>query len=169
MLSFHMQNLNASDLQGVIHYFIMGWTIFGIPSVIAIFGLSHLRIFRQLRWRSVVLLFSLVGLIFGLAAGYYNVCSDHCCYTEGGQEDLFVLFGEPGNFMAESYGGDWQSDEAWIYRADITLWNGLFWMSVMMVGGFVTRFSIRRRDSFEPPTPDKLPEPTGAVAVHVAK
>ena len=144
------------------------WLFFGIPSLAVIFGLSYLPIFRRRRWQSVTWQLPLLGLLFGLAMGYFNAWGSHQYDAAGGQDHWYYLFGVPGNGMAESYGGDWQSDEAWDYRSDIAIWNGLFWVSVATVGAFLFRFVIRRH------TPNKSPEPTAvgacssAVAVHVA-
>jgi hypothetical protein len=46
--------------------------------------------------------------------------------------------------MANSYGGDWQWDEAWDYRSDIAIWNGLFWVSVGTVAASLLMFGFRR-------------------------
>jgi len=116
------------------------------------FGLSYLPVFRRLRWQSMVWLLPLLGLLFGLATGYLNVWGDHQCDSAGGQDQLYYLFGAPGNEMANSYGGDWQWDEAWDYRSDIAIWNGLFWVSVATAGVFLF-WCVRRR------RPDRSLEP----------
>lgn len=123
---------------------VLGWIWLGIPSLAVVFGLSYVRVFRRPRWKSAAWLFPLLGLLFGLATGYLNAWGEHQCDTAGGQAHWFYLLGGPGNGMANSYGGDWQSDEAWNYRSDIVIWNGLFWVSVALAGAFLFRFRMRR-------------------------
>ena len=144
-------------LPGFIESWVGCWIILGLPSLAVIFGLSYLPFFRRLRWQSVAWSLPLLGLLFGLATGYFNAWGQHQYDTSGGQDHwyyLFGLFGEPGDGMANSYGGDWQSDEAWDYRSDIAIWNGLFWVSVAAVGVFLFRFVVRRH------TANKLPQAT---------
>jgi hypothetical protein len=123
--------------------FIFGWMVLGIPSLIIIFALSRLLIFRRLRWQAIAWILPLAGLLFGLATGYLNAWGDHQCDTAGGQDHWYYVFGYTGNGIANSYGGDWQWDEAWDYRSDIAIWNGLFWASVATAGVFLFRF-VRR-------------------------
>jgi hypothetical protein len=60
--------------------------------------------------------------------------------------------------MANSYGGDRQADEAWGYRSDITVWNGLFWMSIAVAGTVVIHFATRRRQYHKiNPIPEDTP------------
>ncbi len=136
------------------------WIFLGIPVLAVIFGLSRLPIFRWLRGRPVVWLLPLLGLLFGLATGYFNAWSDHHSATTGQDHWYYFvdLFGAPGNGMANSYGGDWQWDEAWDYRTDIAIWNGLFWLSVGTVGASLLAFVARRSAPHTAPgtTPGRL-------------
>jgi hypothetical protein len=141
-------------LPSFIDAWVGGWIFLGIPSLVVIFGLSYLPIFRRMRWQSVAWRLPLMGLLFGLAMGYLNVWGDHQYYASDAPGHWYYLFGAPGNEMANSYGGDWQSDEAWIYRSDITIWNGLFWLSVATVGVFLFRLVVRRH------TPNQSPDPS---------
>ena len=61
------------------------------------------------------------------------------------------------------YGGDWQEDEAWDYRGDIAVLNGLFWMSVGVVGMLAVRFLSRPIRSSNIPTPNKALQATAAA------
>jgi hypothetical protein len=92
-------------------------------------------------------------LLFGLAAGFFNVWEDHQYWWNGAQHRWyagFAILGEPGNEMANSYGGDWQADEAWLYAPDITFWNGLFWMIVAIIAMLVLHWL---------PSPNDTPAP----------
>ena len=94
---------------------------------------------RSQRWMSfwtIVILLSLGGFLFGVATGYYGVWWDHQfdpAYTGTHGASLLAFAGAPGDVIANSYGGDWQQDEAWDYRIDITVWNGLFWVGLTIV------------------------------------
>lgn len=140
---FQNFSIDSYMLPDFITSWLFSWVLLGIPSLIVIFGLSYLPIFRRLRWRSVAWILPLLGLLFGLAMGYLNAWGDHQCNSAAGQDHWYYLFGSPGNGMADSYGGDWQADEAWDYRSDIAIWNGLFWVSVATLGVFLFRFVPR--------------------------
>lgn len=97
------------------------------------------------------LLFGLPTLGIGATTGYFNVWDDHHYWANRAPEkqewyEIFTVFGWPGDAMANSYGGDWQADEAWDYRSDIVTWNALFWTSIGIGGIFVVR-SARRLKS----------------------
>jgi hypothetical protein len=135
------------------------WIFLGIPVLAVILCLSRLPIAQRLRPRPAVWLLPLLGLLFGLTTGYFNAWSDHQSAITGQDHWYYFcdLFGAPGNGMANSYGGDWQWDEAWDYRTDIAIWNGLFWVSVATVGASLLTFGFRRS------APDTAPESTPAA------
>lgn len=160
---FQYFRMDSGILSEFIECCVICWIILGIPSLAIVFGLSRLRIFRHPRWRPIAwLLLPLLGLFFGLATGYFNVWTDHQSSTTGQDHwyYFFSLFGAPGDGMANSYGGDWQWDEAWDYRSDIAIWNGLFWVSVATTGAFLLRFVFRRP---EPKTALEIAETIGQI------
>jgi len=122
--------------------------LFGIPTLGLVFVLARFGPLKRARLRTIVLLLPLMGLLFGAVTGYFNVWDDHHYWLNRAPEkqewyEIFTVFGWPGDAMANSYGGDWQADEAWDYRGDIVTWNTLFWTSVAVGGIFVVRFSRR--------------------------
>jgi len=142
MLPF--QYLSLRDLPGVMGWFFDCWIYFGVPSVLAMLGasyvikrlkLGHFRVFRHVSFRSIALSLPLAGFLFGLSSGYFEAWTYQ---LDPRQPDpwycVFAIPGAPGDMMANSYGGDWQDDEAWDYRGDISIWNGLFWASVATAG-----------------------------------
>lgn len=77
----------------------------------------------------------MIGLLFGLITGYFEAWTYRDCYKPDHKDrwyEVFAVFGAPGEAMANSYAGDWQDDEAWDFRSDISILNGLFWTTVAM-------------------------------------
>lgn len=157
------QYLTLKDLPDVFDAFIMSWMVFGLLTVLVIFGASCLlkglkidqaSIFKHLHFRSAALSLVLLALLFGMAAGYFEAWTYRLDFQKqtAGWYDVPGIFGGPGDLMANSYGGDWQDDEAWDYRSDIAIWNGLFWTSVAAVGVLVMRFVFRNLFAIAPPT-----------------
>jgi hypothetical protein len=147
-------------LPDFIQTWVVCWLFLGIPSVAIIFGLSHLPIFRRWRTRAVLWRLPLLGLLFGLATGYFEAWTyRHDLRQPERWYEVLAIPGVPGDGMANSYGGDWQDDEAWDYRSDIALWNGLFWVTVTAFGAIVVYFTVPRGGTPETSAPDKSPEP----------
>ena len=138
------QYFEARHLADVLQFFVMSWVILGIPGIPAIFGIRfllrklkiyRLGFYRRMVFRPILLSVSMAGLIFGLVTGYFEAWTQRDSYKPEYKDrwyDALGIFGVPGDAMANSYGGDWQDDEAWDYRSDISIWNGLFWMTVTM-------------------------------------
>jgi len=145
MFPIPFQSLQAGNLDAVFGFFITSWVVMGAPAVPAIFGLRflirQLRVYRfgfykWLVFRPILLSVPLIGLLFGLATGYFDAWTYRDCYKPDHKVDwyeVFGIFGGPGDVMANSYAGDWQDDEAWDFRSDISVWNGLFWTTVAMM------------------------------------
>lgn len=92
-----------------------------------------------------MILIPLAGCLLGIATGYYSEWWSHNfdpVYTGVG-EPWWTIFGAPGDIIANSYGGDWQADEAWDYRGDIMFWNGLFWTILAFVTLMTCRIFVR--------------------------
>jgi hypothetical protein len=140
--------------------------LFGIPTLLGTVGVGIF--FKPLRARHIRFSFPVLGLVFGLATGFFNAWDDHHYYSTGCQNhwyDVVAIFGTPGDGMANSYGGDWQEDEAWEYRADIATLNALFWTSVATAAMLLMRFMARQLDPADSALPNKRTPGNGAVAV----
>lgn len=162
MFNFHViRSWQWSDLVVV---FLLYLVILGVPSLLAAIGV--IRSFRQLQSRWIKLSLPLLGLSFGLAAGFFNIWEeDHQYWCNGDQRrwyGVFAILGEPGNEMADTYGGDWLSDEAWVYAADITFWNGVFWMIVALLMLLVLH--LLPSPNLAPTTTRRLHFPFGTLA-----
>jgi hypothetical protein len=129
---FHFDQIKPWHVDELLTMLTISLVFFGLPALMLFGALGFF--WRRLRTRHVRSLLPLVGLVFGLAAGYFAVWADHCWYRFSPQNfhwtEPLAVFGAPGDAMANSYGGDWQDDEAWDYRGDITVLNGLFWMGL---------------------------------------
>jgi hypothetical protein len=148
MIAAPFQYMPASALVGVPLWLLEMWLLFGIPALALIFIFARFGFFKRAHLRTIVILLPLLGLLFGAATGYFNVWDDHHYWANRAPEkqewyEIFTILGWPGDSMANSYGGDWQADEAWDYRSDIVVWNALFWTSVAVGGIFAVRFSRR--------------------------
>jgi len=142
------QYMPASAWADVPPWFLEMWLLFGIPALALVFIFARFGFLKRAQFRTIVLSLPLIGLLFGATTGYFNVWDDHHYWANRAPEkqewyEILTIFGWPGDTMANSYGGDWQADEAWDYRGDIVVWNALFWTSVAVGGIFVVRFSYR--------------------------
>ncbi len=143
-------NLISGNLIETVIPVVLVSTILGIfftLSSIAIFAAVptnlryRLSFYRWIISPPAMTLILLLGCFFGIATGYYSEWWSHNfdpVYTGVG-EPWWTIFGAPGDIVANSYGGDWQEDEAWYYRGDIMFWNGLFWTIL----GFITSMTFR--------------------------
>ncbi len=137
------------------------WLLFGAPCLLATAGLSYLlttfqicrfSIFRRLSFLSAAISIPLIGLLFGISAGYFNAWVGH--RNDNGLEsrwDLLDISGAPGNILANEIWGDWQSDEVWYYRDKIAIWNGLFWTSTGIAAVPIVCFFMRRHSMCRAP------------------
>ena len=147
----HFEMLRQFGSWSILNCLISAWLIFGVPSLLASFFIKR---FTQLRFRLVALLLPFLGLLFGIAAGHFGAWADHHdAYHDPCWYEVFAIPGAPGYSIADSYLGDFQWDEAWEYRNDIAVWNGLFWLSVATAAVFVMKH-----------TPNRTVEPTHALA-----
>ncbi|HTR42002.1 MAG TPA: hypothetical protein VMH87_10345 [Pseudomonadales bacterium] len=140
--------------------FFMAWAICGVilggPVLLFIFFLARMRFFQRTRWQKVAWRLPLMGLIFGLASGWFTAWDDHHTYiawsnqTEYSNDQpyhWYEIFGEPGADTVGAYSGDFDEngdpdeDSLWYLRSDIAIWNGLFWLSIAIAGVFVFRFA----------------------------
>jgi hypothetical protein len=160
------QHMDAQPLLDLLGFFFMAWIFFGIPSLLAVVGVSYpLMRFEICRFNFLkrpgfgfrTLSLPLCGLLFGMSTGYFAAWTERYDFEtrqDSSWYDVAAIPGMPGDAMANSYGGDWQGDEAWDYRSDIAVWNGLFWMSVATGGMLLIRL-IARRLPEGPQTPQK--------------
>jgi hypothetical protein len=162
MFPMPFQCLSAGNLPDVFGWFVMSWMVMGVPSILVLFGasclfkgfkLDRMAIFKHLGfWRA-----GLTVLLLA-AAGYYEAWTYRAEMQPPANVSHWYYYlaipGVPGDMMANSYGGDWQDDEAWDYRSDIAIWNGLFWTSVAAIGLVVMRFVFRHLYTFTPPVVD---------------
>jgi hypothetical protein len=159
-------NLTLENLIGILIPVLVVPTILGIvPAFLSTVILQavvpakfkhHLGFCRWMISPSAIILISLAGCLFGIATGYYSEWWSHNFdpgYTGVG-EPCWTIFGAPGDGMANSYGGDWQEDEAWDYRGDIMFWNGSFWTIFAFTAAMAFRFIVRLFSSlnFSPTT-----------------
>jgi hypothetical protein len=141
--SFRMVDFAPSEFIGCC---VVGGVIFGVPVLLAIFGLARLPFFRRMRWQTVAWVLPLLGLTFGLASGLLTAWGDHEYYAARQPENAdhwYEVFGMPGVGMAGSYWGDWGEDEMWDCRSDIAVLNGLFWLGIAGAGAIVFRFAAK--------------------------
>lgn len=150
--------MELRNLPEVLGGFAMCWLIFGIPTLLAVlvsgilikrFQIHRLGILKRVRFSAVVWSVPLAGLIFGASTGYLAAWAERYDFQHGLDQsgswlDVVAFPGAPGDAMANSYGGDWQDDEAWDYRGGITILNAMFWTSVAGVGVLVIWFVFRR-------------------------
>ena len=160
------QYMDARYLPDVLGLFFMSWVVFGIPSLVAMIGVSYplmrfeicrFEFLKRPGFRFGVLSIPLCGLVFGMSTGYFAAWTyryDLETRQDSSWCDVAALPGAPGDAMANTYGGDWQDDEAWDYRSDIAILNGLFWMSVATGGMFLIRLIVRLPES--PAVPQRL-------------
>jgi len=167
MLPFEYFRLN--DLPDVLGYFFMAWLILGVPiAVLSLPGGYVLSRFNVLRFRTrahvhflpLLFTFILLGLLFGVAAGYFEAWTyerDSSALHQDDWVDYLAIPGIPGDAMANSYGGDWQDDEAWDYRTDIAILDGFFWASVagmaMVSMSLGSRWLLRQQRLASRPAP----------------
>jgi hypothetical protein len=158
---FHFNQIEPWHVDELLTMLIMSLVYFGLPTLV----LSALLGFccRRLRTWHVRSSLPVVGLLFGLVTGYFAVWAGHHWHRFSPQDfhwtEPLTLFAAPGDAMANSYGGDWQEDEAWHYRGDITALNGLFWMGIGTASMFLVQLVARalptaRQDSNERPGGD---------------
>jgi hypothetical protein len=145
--------MRDGDLGVVLLIFLVSWAVCGVPSLIALWVVGLLAKWRRVhrmgflkhvRLWMVALGLPLVALLFGLATGYWAAWTDD---SEPRWYEFPAIIGAPGDAMANSYGGDWQDGEAWEYRSDISIWNGLFWTSVAFPAIFVLRGIFRQNET----------------------
>lgn len=78
-----------------------------------------------------------MGLIFGASTGYLAAWVERYDFEQRVDQswvDVVAFLGASGDAMANTYGGDWQDDEAWDYRGDIMILNAVFWTSIAGAG-----------------------------------
>ncbi|HXI72720.1 MAG TPA: hypothetical protein VNN22_20470 [Verrucomicrobiae bacterium] len=105
----------------------------------------RLSLYRWIISPPAMILIPLTGCLLGIVTGYYSEWWSHNfdpVYTGAG-EPWWTIFGAPGDIVANSYGGDWQADEAWDYRGDIMFWNGLFWTILAFGTSMTFRIFVR--------------------------
>jgi hypothetical protein len=151
------QNMTANDVRVALGWLIGSWVFLGIPSVFAVFAvrflsrrlrIHRLGFYKYLVFRPILLSLPLLALLFGLAAGYFEASTYIDCYQPGHQEkwyEVLGITGAPGDLIANAYRGDWQDDEAWDYRSEIAIWNGLFWLGVAGMAAFWIQVNNRAR------------------------
>jgi hypothetical protein len=172
MFEVPFQSVNLQALPEMLADFFMCWMLFGTPALLLMLGTGWLlrrfkvhrfRIMRHLRFWEAALVLLVLAFLFGAATGTYEAWTYHrdLFHDHGGWYDFFLAVpGVPGDAMANVYGGDWQDDEAWDYRSDIAILDGLFWASIMTPGVFVMRFGFRRLGVTAPAaTPDMGRQP----------
>jgi hypothetical protein len=153
-------NLTLENLIGILIPVLVVPTILGIVpaflSAVILQAVVPAKLKHRLdfcRWMispPAIFLISLAGGLFGIATGYYSEWWSHHYdpgYTGAG-EPWWTIFGAPGDCVANSYGGDWQEDEAWDYRGDIMFWNGSFWTIFAFTAAMTFRFFVRLISSF---------------------
>ncbi len=142
---FHFDQIKPWHVDQLLTMLIMSLVVFGLPTFMLFGALGFF--WKRLRTWYVRSSLPLFGLVFGLATGYFAVWADHSWYRLSPQDfhwtDPIALFAFPGDSMANSYGGDWQDDEAWSYRGDITILNGLFWMGIGTVSMLLVQLISR--------------------------
>ena len=155
------QYMEMRNLPDVLGGFAVCWLIFGIPSLLVIlvasflikrFQIHRFGILKQVRFSMIACLLPLAGLIFGAGTGYLAAWTERYDFEQRVDQswvDILAFPGAPGDGMADIYGGDWQDDEAWDYRGDITILNALFWTSIAGAGVGVIRFVFRRGNGVE--------------------
>jgi hypothetical protein len=91
------------------------------------------RFCRPIISSPAMFLIPLTGCLPGIATGYYSEWRSHNfdpVYIGVG-EPWWTFFGPPGDIVANSYGGDWQADEAWDYRGVIKICTILAFVTSM--------------------------------------
>lgn len=164
MFPVPFQYFDSRALPEMMMNFMMCGVVFGIPTLLLMFGVGcllrkfkpgPLQLLSHLRFPSAMKVV-LLAFLFGAATGIYESWTYHrdLSNDNGKWYDYFLAVpGVPGDAMANVYGGDWQDDEAWDYRSDIAILNGLFWASVAFVGVFPMRFGFRGFYRTMPPVP----------------
>jgi hypothetical protein len=149
-------DLFADNLIGIIFFLLLACAVFGVMVSLPVLFLYTLipqaikRWVSSLRWLkfwTIIILLALGSCLFGLGTGYYSVWWDHRfdpAYTGTHGFSLLAIPGAPGDMIANSYGGDWQQDEAWFYRFDITIWNGLFWAGAAVMALVTARLILQK-------------------------
>jgi|SRR5450756_1308174 len=153
---FPFQYMALRELPDVLGGFALCWLIFGVPSLLVVlvasflikrFRIHRIGILKWVRISTVVWALPLAGVIFGASTGYLAAWSyrhDLELRVDQSWVDTVAFPGAPGDAMANSYGGDWQDDEAWDYRGDITILNAMFWTSVAGAGVLVVWLVFRK-------------------------
>jgi hypothetical protein len=117
----------------------------GLSARFDLFSFSKLR-----RWRfwSVGTASLLLGLTLGLCAGSFGTRVDH--RREHGTRrwwDFTAFSALPGYVITGlCYEVD-DEDEAWDYRRQISIWNGVFWAGAVVGAGSLFYFSTPRATS----------------------